>query len=191
MQSLLDQIHQLISSFLQFLQSSKKTILLVITVAVITLLISTTISILLTRIDNLHVPSLGNVRTQGVEAYWDTTLENKTETIDWGTLWLGSSKNATIYLLSISTIETTLNLTGANLTFYDTSDIAIYPPTAISIYMDLSWNYNGSIVPPGGVIQVTLTLSTDYSHDFVIYIIENNVKRFNLDILIRTIEYTT
>ena len=190
MQNILHQIRQLIASFFQCLQSSKKTILLIITVAAITLIISTTISIFITRIDNLHVPSLGNLKTQGVEAYWDATLENKTETIDWGILWLGSSKNATIYLQSISNIQIPLYLKTANWTFYNTNQIAIQPPTTISSYMDLSWNYNGSMVNPNEVIQVTLTVSTDYSQDFANYLIENNIKRFSVDILIRTTEYT-
>ena len=191
MQGVLSQIRQLIASFLQSLRSSKKTILLILTVAAITLVISTIFSILLTRIDNLHMPSLGNLRTQGVEAYWDATLENETKTIDWGTLWLGSSKNATIYLRSTSTGQTPLYLETANLTFYDTNQLAMQPPTTISTQMHLSWNYNGSMVKSGNVIQVTLTLSTDYSQDFVSYLIENDVKSFSLDILIRTTEYTT
>ena len=194
MQSILHQhthARELIASFLQFLRSIKKTILLILVVVAITLLVSTIISVLLTRTHTIDVPSLGHIKTRGVEAYWDINMQNETEEINWGTFWLGSSNNITIYLLSVSNVETTLSLTKANLTFYNTNEVAIHPPNNISIYMNLSWDYNGSVVKPGGVIQVTLTLSADYSPDFISYLIENDIRRFSLDILISVIEYIT
>jgi len=194
MQCVLHQTRQPSSFFPRSLRPSKKTILLILAVASITILISTIISIWLTRIGNLDIPSLGHLRTQGVEAYWDADLTNKIDEhdiIDWGTLWLGSSSNATIYLLSISNIETTLNLTRANLKFYDINEVALQPPTNISDYMDLAWNYNGSTLGPGDDIQVTLTLSADYSQNFIDYLIKYDVRSFSLDILIHTTEYTT
>lgn len=191
MQTVLSRLRQTLASFLHFLRSYKKTLILILTVAVITLLISTTISLLLNRIDNLHIPSLSNIKTLGVEAYWDNNTQNKVEEIDWGTMWLGSSNNVTIYLLSVSTTDTTLKLTDENLTLYNTNQIAIKPAENISTHMHLNWNYNGSTLESGDVIQVTLTLRTDYSRDFASFLIENDIKRFSLDILIRTREYVT
>jgi hypothetical protein len=72
-------------SSIAFLRSYKKTLLLILIVAAASLLITTAISILLSRITKLHIPSLGTIRTIGVEAYWDPNCENKTEAIDWGT----------------------------------------------------------------------------------------------------------
>jgi len=178
-------------SFTKFPRPSKKTVLLVLAVVAITILLTTIISIWSNKVTNLKLPSLGTLMTLGVEAYWDVNLTDKIdqdEKINWGTLWLGSSNNVTVYLLSISTDKTALTLTKANLKFYDTSEVAIQPYNNISTYMNLSWDYNGSIVEPGDVIQVTLTLSAYYSKDFANYLIEKDIKSFSFDIHIT--EYT-
>ena len=164
-------------SFIAFLLSSKKTVLLILVVVVITISISAITSIWLSRTINLHVPSLGTIKTLGVEAYWDENLENKTETINWGTIWPGSSKNFTFYLRSISNTETTLLLNSTN-----------WNPANISEYMNLSWNYNGTILHPSETIQVTLTLTTSSSNTFLLYLITNDVTDFNFDINISASE---
>lgn len=164
-------------SLIKSLQSSKRTISLVIIIAVITIAVSAVISILLSNIINIHVPSLGTIKALGVEAYWDQTLENKTETINWGTIWPGSSKNFTLYIQSISNTETTLLLNTTN-----------WKPTNISQYMNLSWNYNGTILYPGETIQVTLTLIASSSSNFLLYLITNDVKEFSFDIIISVSE---
>jgi hypothetical protein len=183
-----------LNSLAKILHPSKKTVLLVLAVVAITILLSTIVSIWLSKVTNLKVPSLGTLKTLGVEAYWDANLTDKIdvdEKLDWGTLWLGSSNDVTIYLLSISNIETTLNQSKANLAFHNASEVAIHPPNNIATYMCLSWNYNGSRVKPSEVIQVTLTLSADYSSDFISYLVESDIKSFSFDILISTTEYTT
>jgi hypothetical protein len=160
-----------IHSFIAFLGSSKKTVLLILIVAAASIVITTTISMLLSKIDNLYVPSLGTIKTIGVEAYWDSSCENKTETIDWGTIWPGSTKNVSFYLLSISNFEAILNLYTTN-----------WNPANISDFMDLSWNYNGTLLNPGEIIPVTLTLSASSSDSFIRYLIDNDVKVFSFDI---------
>ena len=166
-------------SFLKFLRSSKRTIRLILLTVVITIALSTTISILLSeKITPLKFPNLGTVKTLGVEAYWDKNLENKTETIDWGTISPGLSKNFTLYLRSISTTETTLNLNTTN-----------WNPANISEYMNLSWSYNGTILHPSETIQVTLTLTTSSSDTFRLYLFTNDVKEFGFDIIIGTSEH--
>ena len=169
-----------LDSFVRFLRSSKRTALLILITVLITIVISAIIAIWLDRTFNIHVPSLGNIKTLGVEAYWDRNLENKTETIDWGTIQPGLSKNVTLYLQSISNTETTLYLNTTN-----------WNPTNISDYMNLTWNYNGTPINPGEIIQVTLTLSASSSHSFVRYPIINDVKEFSFDITIGTTEYTS
>ena len=160
-------------SFIAFLRSSKKTILLILIVAIASITITTTISILLSKIYHLNVPSLATIKTIGVEAYWDPNRENKTETIDWGTIWPGSSKNVTFYIRSVSNFEATLNLNATN-----------WNPANISDYMNLSWDYNGTTIRPSEIIQVTLTLSASPSNSFIHYLIANDVKDFNFDIVI-------
>jgi hypothetical protein len=164
-----------IRSFIVFLRSSKKTVLLILIVTVASIAITTTISILLSKIDNLNFPSLATIKTIGVEAYWYPNCENKTKTIHWGTIWPGSSTNKTFYIRSISNFKATLNLNATN-----------WNTTNISDYINLSWNYNGTPLNPGEIIQVTLTLSAPLSDSFIYYLITNDVKDFNFDIVIST-----
>jgi len=160
-----------------FLHSSKRTILLIVITALITIAISTTVSVLLERTFNLQVPSLGTIKTLGLEAYRDRGLENKIETIDWGTIWRGSSEIFTFYLRSVSNAEAILFLNTTN-----------WNPANISEYLILSWNYDGTTVKPGEIIQVILTLSASSSHSFILYLITNDVKEFSFDIIIKAAE---
>jgi len=158
-------------SFIAFLNCSKKTLLLIMIVAIASVAVTTTISILLSKTTNLTLPSLGNVKTIGVEVYWDQNRENKTETINWDEIWLGSSKNVTVYIRSTSNYKVTINLNATD-----------WNPDNLSEYMNLSWDYNGTPLNPGEIIQVTLTLSVTYSPSFVSYLIAEDVQNFNFDI---------
>jgi len=55
--------------------------------------------------------------------------------------------------------------------------------------MNLSWNYNGTILHPGETIQVILALTAPSSSTFLLYLITNDVKEFSLDIIISTSEH--
>lgn len=169
-----------LKSCIEFLRSSKKRVLLIVIVVVITIFISAIISTLLEKAINLYVPTTGTVKTLGVEAYWDRNLKNKTEEISWRTIWVGSSRNVTFYVQSISNIETTLFLNTAN-----------WNPTNISDYMNLSWNYNGTTLNPSEAIQVTLTLTASSSNSFILYLTTSDVKEFSFDIIISTSEYSS
>jgi hypothetical protein len=160
-----------LSSLFALLSRNKKTLLLIFVVSTITLLISSVISIWLSNFHNLTVPTIGTIKTVGVEAYWDPNRENKTETIDWGTLWPGLTRNVTLYIRSVSNVKTTLNL--------NTSDIV---PADISEFLDLSWDYSGTVINPDGIIQVTLFLSTTRDESLIYYLITNDVTNFSLDI---------
>ncbi len=173
-------------TFTEFLRSSKRTVVLILIVVAITIVISAAVSIMLQRITNLSLPSLGTIKTIGVEAYWDRNCENETKEVKWDTAWPGSSQNVTFYLRSISNIETTLNLAAMNWSFFDKDKIVVQPPTNISEYMNLSWNYNGTTVHPNEITQVTLTLSASSSKSFITYLISNEVREFSLDIIITT-----
>ena len=156
---------------------SKKTVLIGLTVAAITLLLSSGLSIWLSKTTDLEIPSIGTVKTIGVEAYWDENLENKTEEINWDIIWVGTSKNVTLYLRSVSNVETVLKLNTRN-----------WNPTNISKYMNLSWDYNGTPINHGEVIRVTIILSALPSVHFKEYIISYNVKEFSFDIIIQALE---
>jgi hypothetical protein len=172
------------SSFASRLCHSKKTVLLILTVAAITLIISTVISIWLTRYDNLRVPSLGTIHAVGVKAYWDTSLENETKEIQWGTIYPGSSNNVTIYLQSTSNIQAILELRTANWTFLNSTDMIVSGPSDSTQYINLTWNYNNATVSSGETVQVTLTLSADNSSNFISFLIDKDVRYFSFDMII-------
>ena len=62
--------------FIAFLNRSKRTLILIIIVALTSVAVTTIIAILLSKTTNLTVPSLGTVKTIGVETYWDQNRRN-------------------------------------------------------------------------------------------------------------------
>ena len=137
----------------------------------------------------MSVPSLGTITTLGVEAYWTPNSERETEAIHWGTIWPGTANHRTLYIRSISNIETTLELRTANWTFRDSNNRIVAEPSDSSLYINLTWNYNKTIVRPSETVQVTLTLSFVHSSDFIEFLITHDVKKFSLDIIISTLEH--
>jgi len=168
---------KLFNFFFTFLRQHKKTLLLIVIVSTTTVLTSSAISIWLSDFHNLTLPTIGNIKTIGVEAYWDPNCENRTETIDWNTVWPGSTKNVTLYIRSVSNVKTTLHLNTSNIT-----------PANISEYLNLSWDYDGTPLNPNEIIQVTLFLSASDDKSFSRYLIDNDVTDFNIDIHIVSYE---
>ena len=164
-------MEKMFSSLIEFLYSSKRTIMLITITIIVTLVVSSLVSIWLTNNSNLSLPSIGTIKTVGVEVYWDSDLENRTETINWETIQVGTSKNFTVYIRSLSNVETTLVL--------DTTD---WSPANLSQYVSFIWDYDGRILQPGEVIQVKFTFLSSYSRTFLFFLIDNNVKNFSFDI---------
>ena len=154
-----------------------------------TLLVSTLISIVLDGRNNLNLPSIGYIRTVGVKAYWDPSLQNQTTQILWGTVYTGESYNVTLYLQSTSTMPTTLQLTTANWTYTNINNTVAPPgPADTTQYMNLTWDYNNQTLDRNETIPITLTLTTADTPDFVTYLINNNIKQFSMDITIQANE---
>lgn len=171
----------------EFLKHSKKTVLLIVGVAAITIVVSSLIAMWLDRTTDFQIPSLGTIRFEGVEGYWDSNLTNKTGTdapCNWGSIWPGATKNVTLYLRSISNVETKLNHTETNWTFYNSNDKVVAGPSSNTTYMHLAWNYDSSTVHPGQTVQVILSLHASSSSDFVQFLMDNDVKAFSVDIYI-------
>jgi hypothetical protein len=162
---------KLFNSLFALLRQHKKTLLLILIVSTTTILTNTAISMWLSNFHNLTLPTIGTIKTIGVEAYWDPNCENKTETIDWNTVWPGSTKNVTLYIRSVSNVKTALHLNTSNIT-----------PANVSEYLNLSWNYDGTPLNPDGIIQVTLFLSASGDYSFARYLATNKVKDFSIDI---------
>jgi hypothetical protein len=171
-------VRTLYESIIRFLQGSKKTILLIIAVSLITLFISAMVAVLLERSGTLTVPSVGTVHTLGVEAYGgDLRSENHSQYVEWGTVFPDMSVNRSFYLRSIGNTEGILHL--------DTQD---WNPPGISQYLNLSWNREGISIRPQEETLVTLTLTVASSHEFVEYVINNSVTQFALGIRIETVQ---
>lgn len=166
----------------------KKTILMISTATVVAVILTAAVFIWLERPAKLRIPTMGNLKTSGVEAYWNKELTNRTGLVNWGTVWLGASQNISIYLKSISNIKTSLDLASENWTFWKSNNGMVAEPTQMMPYMNLTWNYNNTIVQPGEVLQVTLTLSVDRNSDFIDFLIMNDVRSFSVDIMISTSE---
>ena len=150
----------------KFPHPSKKTVLLVFAVAAITILLSAMISIWLSKVSNLKVPSLGTIETVGVEAYGgDINLTDGTQYILWGTIRPDTLTNRSFYLRSISNADIELNISATN-----------WNPPDISGNLTLSWNYTGTPISPEEVIYVTLTLSTSGSDSLIIYLVPSNIR---------------
>ena len=168
----------------------KETILLVLVVALLTILITTSISLLLEKYDNTRIPSLGTIRTIGVEAYGGSLIQlsNGDKTLDWGTIYPGTLTKRSFYLKSQSTVPIILQLSTSNWTLLDvngenaTDSLKLYIPLNESLR--ITWDYNGTPLNPTEEIYVTLTLNATNSIEFVDYLIDYQIREFSFDIII-------
>lgn len=115
--------------------------------------------------NSMIISSTGAVRTIGVGVYWDAGMTNRTTTIDWGTLDPGTQKTVTVYIQNEGNAAITLTQSTSN-----------WNPSSASVYMTLTWDYNGQAINASASLKVTLTLTISSS------II--GVDNFNFDIII-------
>jgi hypothetical protein len=172
---ILPQIH----SFFGFLKSSYKILFLVAIVAIISVAGTSLVSILLSESDSeVYLPSLGTIKTIDVEIYWDPNGENKRETLSWDEIKIEKLEwdeiktgtvNTTVYVKSVSNFRVTLNMF-----------LTDWNPEEISDYITISWDYNGKHLDPGEIIPVTMTLAASSSDDFINYVVENEITRFDV-----------
>jgi hypothetical protein len=184
------QMANLLKSFVNFLRHSKKTLSLILIVAVLTITLNAAISIWLSRIYDIHVPSIATIRTIDVEVYGgdiNLTQDGK-QYIDWGTIYLGELLNRSFYVRSKSNTETTLNLTIANLTFQNSQGENVIEPPPIESPLNLTWNYYNTTISPSQEIYVTLTLRASSDSSFIDYLITNDVKNFSFNVVIQALE---
>lgn len=179
-------------SFLKSLRSHKKTVLLMVITAVATLIVSTLISIWLSRIPGIEIPSLGTIRFEDIEGYWDEGLTNKTGryiSYNWGLMWPGATTNLTLYLRSLSNVDTKFVRTETDWTFYNSSNKAVLGPSDNTQFMWMTWDYDNATIHPNQVIEVTMALHTDTSSQFIEFLVTNQVQTFSFDIQISTSDH--
>jgi hypothetical protein len=162
--------------------------MLIAVVAGITLIVSGLVAIMLDGNSPLRLPSVGYIHTVGVKAYWDTTLQNETRQINWGTVYPGSTNQVSFYLQSASNVPTTLQMTVANWTYKDANDTIILGPADTSPYVNLTWNCENETLASNQTITATLTLTIDISQEFLTYLVNNSMQQFSMDITIQAKE---
>lgn len=166
-------------SLTQFLYRSRKTFLLVVAVALITLIFSFSIfsgfNTLIGEGDR-SIPTTGTVKLQNLEIYSGDVKYDSTSGavyVDWGELTLGASKNATFQVKSNSNVDVKLGLNVTN-----------WAPKGIEDYLTISWDYNGTRLYPEEAIPVTVNLTVSASEEFIDFLVTNEVTAFGFDITI-------
>ncbi|MCW4034989.1 MAG: hypothetical protein NWF03_06455 [Candidatus Bathyarchaeota archaeon] len=166
-----EQIGKTLGSFFDTLKKSKKIILLMVIVAVVSIGGTSLISIMLSRTQNIYVPSLGFIKTIEVEAYSDANCNNLMEQIEWDQITPGESTVNTLYIKSVSNFEIVLTI-----------DIREWSPAEMADYITITTDYDGQRLSPGEIIQIQMSLSTVDSKEFKEYLVENEVQQFSVDI---------
>lgn len=106
-----------------------------------------------------------SIRGDGVEIYWDQDCTNRTYSIDWGVIELGSNRTVMVYVRNEGDSAVSLWIITSN-----------WKPSVSSGYMSLIETYSGRILNSDEVIPMYLILDvsqsiseiTDFSFDIVI-----------------------
>lgn len=161
---------------------SFRTLLIIIVVVAYTLILSTVVTETLEQSRTLHIPSFATIYVLGYEAYGgDIALKDGNQTLDWGTIYVGTSTNLSFYLRSkSSTITTpTLNVTDWSFRNQQDQNVSLPPINNISI----TWNATAALTP-NQEVYATLTMEIPSDNSFVNYLITNQVKTFSFEIQI-------
>jgi len=158
----------------RFLFRSRKTVLLVVAVALVTLIFSFLLFSSLNVPSDQTIPTTGTIYVRGLEIYGgDITTEGENVYVDWGELTLGTSKNASFYVKSTSNVDVGLTL-----------NVTDWEPAGLEDYIDIYWNYNGTLLSPLQELFVTVNLDVSSSDDFLFFLVENAVTTFGFNITI-------
>ena len=174
-------------SLIDFFHRHRRTLLLIATVTLITILLQTLVSIWLSKSGNFYIPSLGTIHALNVEVYGgDIRYLNGQPTLDWGVVYPGSQINRSFFIKTKSNINGTLKIKAGNWTFKN-SETFIYNSTE---WMAIERIYNGTkklymeVLKGENTIMATITLKVSNSDDFINWIIEKDIKTFSFDIYV-------
>jgi hypothetical protein len=184
-----DFLKKVVAGIPRFLYRSRKTIFLVVVVVLVTLVFNFLIVSWFNNgasnngnngngnngVNDQTVPTTGTLYVNGLEIYGgDIKSDSGNDSIDWGELSIGDSKNASFYVQSTSDIGVELGLNVTNWT-----------PPGIEDYITISWDYNGTLLSPGSEAPlVTVSLDVSSSGDFIDFIVANEVTSFGFDITV-------
>lgn len=107
--------------------------------------------------------------------------------IDWGTVYPGTLTNRSFHVKSISTEPIILQLIFSNVTFKNAAGDVVATTPPVENPLRLTWNYSGESINPRQQIYVTLTLEISSENEFIDYIMDNDVREFFFDILIKPV----
>lgn len=163
---------------------SIKTILIVIVVVVYTIVLTSLFVSVIDGYSTLRVPTIGNIIALGYEAHGgDIISAGENQTIDWGTIYVGTSTNRSFILKSKSNTITMPQLNATDWIFKNQQDQFVAPPSVIGI--TVNWTLNNLFLTPNEEVNVTITLTVKYDATFVDYLINNHIRTFSFDIMIQ------
>jgi len=117
------------------------------------LLIATVIVTALVMTFVLRVPSIGTIKTIGLQIYTDSTGTTPLTQISWGFLGPGDIAIVTAYMKSVSNTPVNITMVTQN-----------WNPSIAATYITLTWDYpTGRILQPGEMIAVKFTLTVSSS----------------------------
>ena len=121
------------------------------------------------------IPTKGTLYVSGLDIYGgDTESDSGNVYIDWGELSLGASKTASFYVRSNSNVDVELELNVAN-----------WAPAGIQDFIGISWDYDGSLLSPGQEsLLITVSLDVSSSSEFINFIVDNAVTSFGFDMTV-------
>jgi len=91
-----------------------------------------------------------SVNGLGVGIYWDQACTNRTRSLDWGAIEVGSNNTLTVYVKNEGNSAASVSL-----------ETSSWNPSTALDYMSLSWNYSGQILNVDQVIPLELTLTLE------------------------------
>jgi len=111
------------------------------------------------------IGTTGVLASANIQAYWESQCTNNVSSISWGTIDPGRSKDVTVYVKNTGSVPLILSFNTTN-----------WNPSAASVYIALSWNYDESQIQPDQVLPVTFSLTvsenihgvTNFSFDIYI-----------------------
>jgi hypothetical protein len=163
---------------------STKTTLLTIAIIVCTVALTTLFASLLNHNYDLGVPSFGTIYALGFEVHGgNITVADGYPTLDWGTVYVGSPVNRSLYIRSKSNVDVRMNLTIADWAFNNAEgQPASSQPDSNPITVTL--DYNGTFTPDQE-IRLTLTLNIHSDSEFIDCLVNNHIRAFTFRIMIQ------
>jgi len=163
---------------------SIKTVLIVIVVITYTVTFTFLLGAILSSSHNEGMSSFGHIYMLGYDAHdGDIVIVNGNKTLNWGSVYIGSTTNRSFYLKSKSNVVTEPQLYYGNWTFKNAQEQQQPLPSLNNI--TCNWNLkNNTRFEPNQDTFITITLSVEYNPTFVEELIKYNTTTFSFDISI-------